>query len=68
MTTIATTHGVYNGRAVDSIVRREYGRKAYVKWSVDENSPEAGLIVIDMPAGGASWTARVEAKLLWVSE
>lgn len=59
---IKTSHGTYRGRAAESIVRRVYGRRAYVRWSADPNTPEAGLIVKDSPYGGAE----VLAKLHWV--
>jgi hypothetical protein len=42
----------YRGKTVDSIVRREYGRKATVRWSADPNSPHAGQIVRPAIVGG----------------
>lgn len=42
---ITTTHGTYAGRTAQSIVRREYGRKARVRWYADRNAPAAGMIV-----------------------
>lgn len=45
MTTIRTKMHVYSGRTVETIVRREYGRTAFVRWSADRNSPELGQIV-----------------------
>ena len=45
MTTITTNHGTYTGRTVESIIRREYGRKARIWWSADRNDPKAGRIV-----------------------
>jgi hypothetical protein len=44
---ITTNHGTYAGRTVQSIVRREYGRRARVKWSADRNDPYAGMVVRD---------------------
>lgn len=41
----------HGGNTIESIVRREYGRKAYIRWSADRNSPEAGMIVRDNPHG-----------------
>ena len=61
-TSIKTSHGVYTGKTVESIVRREYGRKAYVQWSSDRNSPEAGLICEPLPpkyGNGANVLARL---------
>jgi len=42
---ITTTHGEFTGRTAQSIVRREYGRRARVKWSADRNDPAAGMVV-----------------------
>ena len=52
MTTIHTTHGVYTGRSVETIIRREYGRKASVRWTADANNPAAGMIVEWVRADG----------------
>lgn len=41
----------HGGNTIESIVRREYGRKAYIRWSADRNSPDAGMIVRDNPHG-----------------
>lgn len=30
MATVTTNHGTYSGRTVESIIRREYGRKAHL--------------------------------------
>lgn len=37
--------GVHSGRSVDTIVRRWYGRTAYVRWNVDPNRPIMGEVV-----------------------
>lgn len=42
---ITTTHGEFTGRTAQSIVRREYGRRARVRWYADRNAPAAGMIV-----------------------
>lgn len=42
---ITTTHGTYTGRTAQSIVRREYGRDARIRWSADRNNPSAGMVV-----------------------
>ncbi|MBU8841234.1 hypothetical protein [Mycolicibacterium goodii] len=42
---ITTDHGTYTGRTVASIIRREFGRKAYVQWSPDPSRPTAGVIL-----------------------
>ena len=66
MTTIHTTHGVYTGRSLGSIVRREYGRRAVVTWAADPNDPNAGMITEAAPTDpGAS---NVLATLHWVEE
>lgn len=39
----------YTGKTVASIVRRIYGRKAYVRWSPDPNNPYEGTIVEPVP-------------------
>lgn len=52
----ATDH---KGRTVESIVRRLYGKKAFIRYSADRNAPEVGLVVI--PAGQNSYN--VEAKV-----
>ncbi len=41
---IRTNHGTYTGRDVESIVRREYGRKAWIWWSADSNDVKVGTI------------------------
>lgn len=43
--TITTNHGTYAGRTVETIVHREYGRRAEVMWSKDANDHRAGTIV-----------------------
>jgi len=44
-TTLTTTNGeTLTGRTIDSIIRREYGRKCYVIVSSDRNDPRFGLI------------------------
>jgi hypothetical protein len=45
MTTVKTNHGTYTGRTLDSIVRREYGRRAEALRSPDPNSPTWGQVV-----------------------
>jgi hypothetical protein len=42
---ITTTHGTFTGRTAQSIVRREYGRTARIRWYADRNDPAAGMIV-----------------------
>ena len=63
--TIHTSHGSYDGRTVESIVRREYGRAAFVRWSRDRNDPRAGYIVRHVPACGSD---TVLATLISVDE
>ena len=61
-TTITTEHGTYTGRSVETIIRREYGRKAEFKGSADRNSPHAGLVVRwDERAGGFHVLATVRS-------
>ena len=52
MTTIATTHGEYTGRTVETIIRREYGRKA---------TRSGNLIIEPAVTGGYS----VLGTLIW---
>lgn len=51
---IRTTAGWFTGKLVESIVRREYGRTAEIRWSSDRNSPEVGLIVRRAGSGGSA--------------
>lgn len=44
-TTITTQHGTFTGQTVQSIIRREYGRRAEFKGSADRNTPHAGKVV-----------------------
>lgn len=63
--TITTEHGDFTGRTVDSIIRREYGRAAYLRPSYDPNDPAVGLIVADAtkPGDGSGWSAHVLATV-----
>ena len=45
MTTIRCQMGVHSGRSVETIVRRWYGKTAYVRWNADPNNPHLGHIV-----------------------
>ena len=62
--TITTTHGIFSGRTVESIVRRVYGREATVRYSADPNAVSRGLIV--------RWDGRLNAAhvlaVLWAEE
>lgn len=60
-TVLATNHGVYTGRTVDTIVRREYGRKAEARRSADPNSPHWGMVTHTDRYG-----AHVDATIKWV--
>ena len=71
MTTIYTNHGEFTGRTVESIIRREYGRKATFRPSANPNSPEAGMIVepnaydrqaFNVLATVYSWEGKREAR------
>lgn len=42
----------YGGLTVETIVRREYGRRATVRWSADPNDPNVGQIVVPARFGG----------------
>lgn len=44
-TIISTQHGTFTGRSVETIIRREYGRKSEFRGSADRNSPERGMVV-----------------------
>jgi hypothetical protein len=52
----------YVGKTVESIIRREYGKKAAFLISQDRNSPEWGQIVT--PATGGGWN--VQGRVLGV--
>lgn len=45
MTTIRCKTGVHSGRSVETIVRRWYGKTAYVRYNADPNRPIVGEIV-----------------------
>lgn len=45
MASIRTTAGEFTGRSAETIVRREFGRTAEIRWSADRNRPNAGLII-----------------------
>lgn len=45
MTTITTNHGTYTGRTLESIIRREYGRRAFVRPSRSRDASQAGQII-----------------------
>ncbi len=45
LTEITTEHDTYTGQTIDSIIRREYGRKASYNPSADENPAHRGQIV-----------------------
>jgi hypothetical protein len=54
-TTIWTNHGQFSGLSVETIVRRVYGRRAFVRWNPDPNGAsggQAGLIVHEGPGVG----------------
>jgi hypothetical protein len=61
--TIKTNAGEYTGNTVESIVRREYGRKAYVLWTRDPNNPHSNIVRDDPTA--KPWGAHVLDTLLW---
>lgn len=43
--TIFTSEGDFTGRSIESIVRRVWGKKAYVLESKDGSSPQFGNVV-----------------------
>ena len=45
LTEITTEHGTYTGQTIDSIIRREYGRKASYNPTADQNPAHRGQIV-----------------------
>ncbi len=64
MTTTARIGGrEYSGRDLGSIVRREWGRRAGVRLSVDRGAPEVGTVVTWSEPGGGWLT---HGKVLWV--
>lgn len=62
-TTIKTFAGEFTGNTVESIVRREYGRKAYVLWTKNSNAPHSNIVRDDPTA--KPWGAFVLDTLLW---
>lgn len=61
-TTIALSDGSrLTGRTADSIIRREYGRKAFLRFS-DPNSPHVGQILEPSPYGGYL----IRATVAWI--
>ena len=44
MSTLTTNHGTFTGRTLESIIRREYGRDAYLVLPADRNAPHAGRV------------------------
>ena len=50
---ITTTHGTYEGRTIESIIRREYGRKAGYLPNSDPSEYQSGTIVQWSPEGDA---------------
>jgi len=53
MITVEMNTGVYSGKNLDTIIRREFGRKAIPRPSVDPNNPHWGLVVEYVPAVSA---------------
>lgn len=64
---LKTSKGAFEGRSADSIIRREFGRGAYLRYSADRNNPDMGLIVKDAPKMGSGWSAHVLAVAYWAS-
>lgn len=62
-TTIALSNGDrLTGRTVDSIIRREYGKKAFLGAIHDANSPHVGQILEAAPYGGYL----IHATVAWI--
>ena len=61
---IRTNHGEFQGKTVESIVRRIYGRNARIEWSKDPNTIERGQIVGLKSRTANAWP--VLARLIWV--
>lgn len=59
---VSTNHGAFNGKTVESIVRRVYGKRASIHFSQDPNSPEVGSVVTPL-RGDPGWE-RVEAVVM----
>lgn len=70
-TTIALSNGDrLTGRTADSIIRREYGKKAFLQGSHDPNSPHLGQILEPAPHGGylvRATVAWIEAPEWWTT-
>ena len=44
MSTLTTNHGTFTGRTPESIIRREYGRDAYLVLPAYRGAPHAGRV------------------------
>lgn len=70
-TTIALSNGDrLTGRTADSIIRREFGREAFLQRSSDPNSPHVGQVVVPAPHGGyliRATVAWIEAPEYWTT-
>jgi hypothetical protein len=64
---LATDKGQFTGRTVGSIIRREFGRKAYLRYSADQRD-QLGMIVKDNPNTGSGWSANVLATAYWAAK
>ena len=56
----------YRGRTTDSIIRREYGKKAFLRKSSDPNSPYLGQIL--QPNAYQQRAYDVLATVAWVDD
>jgi hypothetical protein len=48
-----TSRGMFRGKTIESITRREFGREAEVRRSQDRNNPTYGMVVCWSELGGA---------------
>jgi hypothetical protein len=61
VTVVTGSSGIegFRGRKVESIIRREYGRGAFVWWSSDPSAPHVGTVVVEGRHGGYAVLDRV---------
>ncbi|MFE7796994.1 hypothetical protein [Nocardia sp. NPDC057440] len=49
MITVRTNHGEFRGRSVESVIRTQYGKKAYPKHTADPNNHRWGEVLRPNP-------------------
>lgn len=65
--TLRTSHGTYTGRTLESIIRREYGRKAYI-WGATDHIVYTDQYGTHVLATIIDWEGRSEAAEAYDAE